>query len=298
MRAKRRTTVSVALALGALTGAAAARADAPNGAYPFQFGGPQSIWVLEGESACEPGVGCFDLPVACDPRGSCTGTGSLFGLTGGLRAKLRGNDRTGLTRVTIAFRFAGVFAEGPLQGLAGRLTGTQKGQIDASGASSTQTKAKVCLTGLGCETVSVPGVFDVAPGEGDWALDLDVVDVDGSQLAGTAVASLSDDVAYHYTLTGRYDARKDVSSLRFVPDAGSQGSSIRFKNVRVAGGLLEGEIQYKILGHAGKTVATSVQSLGSPTSGALGGFALQTILFSLPPGDARHFTGVPRAARP
>jgi hypothetical protein len=294
-RANRRMTVSVVLALGTLVGAAAARADAPDGAYPLQFGGPQSIWVLEGASACEPGVGCFDLPVACDPRGSCAGTGSLFGLTGGLRAKLRGNDRTGLMRVTVGFRFEGVFAEGPLQGLAGRLTGTQKGQIDASGASSVQTKAKVCVPGLGCETVSVPGVYDVSPGEGDWELDLDVVDVDGSQLAGTAVATLSDDVAYDYTITGRYDARKDVSSLRLVPDAGSQGSSIRFKNVRVTGGVLQGEIQYKILGHAGKTLATSVQSLGSQT---VGGFALQMLLFPLPPGDARGFSGVPRAARP
>ena len=61
--------------------------------------------------------------------------------------------------------------------------------------------------------------------------------------------------------------------------------------------MLQGEIQYKILGHAGKTVATSVQSLDSQTSG-LGGFALQTIIFPLPLRDVRNFSGVTRAARP
>ena len=150
-----------------------------------------------------------------------------------------------------------MFEDAPLQGLSGRIRGTQKGQIDASGASSTLLKAKACIPGLGCESVRQSLPFEVSPGEGDWELDLDVVNVAGTELAGTAVASITDDLAYDYTITGRYDARKDASSLTFVPDAGSQGSSIRFKNVRVGSGVLEGETQYKILGHAGKTLVTS-----------------------------------------
>jgi hypothetical protein len=248
----------VLLSLGlAAALAGPARAVAPSGTYHFEFGGPQSIWVLEGGVDCEPDIGCFDLPVVCDPRGSCTGSGELLGLAGGIRAKLRGNDRTGVTRVTLAFRFEGVFAEGPLLGVEARVTGTQKGQIDASGASSLLTRAKACLVGLGCETVRESGSFDVAPGEGDWELDLDVVNVDGTTLAGSAVASITDEIAYDYTVTGRYDARKDLSSLVLVPDAGSEGSSIRFRNVRVVPGGLLGEIRYKILGHSGRTAVSA-----------------------------------------
>lgn len=247
-----------------------ARADAPSGAYHLEFGGAQSIWVLEGGSECEPEIGCFDVPVACDPRGACTGSGDLLGLAGGIRAKLRGNDRTGVTRVTIAFRFEGEFAEGTLQGFEARVTGTQKGQIDASGASSVLTRAKACLLGLGCETVRDSGSFDVEPGEGDWELDLAVVNVDGTTLAGSAVASITDEIAYDYTITGRYDARKDLSSLALVPDAGSEGSSIRLKNVRVVPGGLLGEIRYRILGHSGSTPvsATTLSSFpGLPGPG-------------------------------
>jgi hypothetical protein len=257
---------------------------APSGSYHFAFGGPQSIWVLEGESDCEPDVGCFDLPVVCDPRGSCAGTGSLLGLDGGIRARLRGNDRTGITRVTLAFRFEGVFAEGTLQGLEARVTGTQKGQIDASGASSLLTRAKACLPGLGCETVRQTGSFDVSPGEGDWALDLLVAPVDGTTLGGTAVASIGGDITYEYAVTGRYDARKDVSSLTLVPDAASLGSSIRFKNVRMIPGGLQGEIRYKILGHAGKTLVTGVPPspfLPFPFSGG-GGFSAISLPFFPP----------------
>jgi hypothetical protein len=139
------------------------------------------------------------------------------------------------------------------------------------------TRAKACFPGLGCETVRESGSFDVTPGEGDWELDLVVAPVDATELVGTAVASLGGDIEYAYTVTGRYDARKDTSSLRLAPDAGGLGSSIRFKDVRMIPGALQGEIRYKILGHVGKTLATGVPSSSSFPSG--GGVSIIVLPF-------------------
>ena len=238
--ASRRGVVSWALALATALTAVSARADAPSGVYSFSFGGAQSIWVLDGVPECESGDACPDVPVVCDPRGS---------------------DRTGITRVLLAFRFAGILPQSPVPDVFVRVTGTIKGQIDASGASHSTFKAKACVRGAGCEKVAQTGSFDVTPGEGDWTLDLDVVNVDGTELAGTALASLGGGTEYAYTIEGRFDAEKDESRLALLPDAESAGSSVRLKKVHVASGQMDAEIQYKILGHTGKALASSVQPL-------------------------------------
>ena len=259
--ASRRGVVSWALALAAALAAVSARADAPSGAYTFSFGGAQSIWVLDEVGECESGDACPDVPVVCDPRGRCSGSGSFLGLDGAVEARLRGSDRTGITRVLLAFRFAGILPQSPVPDVFVRVTGTIKGQIDASGASHSTFKAKACVRGAGCEKVVQTGSFDVTPGEGDWTLDLDVVNLDGTELAGTALASLGGGTEYAYTIEGRFDAEKDQSRLVLLPDAESAGSSVRLKKVHAASGQMDAEIQYTILGHTGKTLASSVQPL-------------------------------------
>ena len=102
----------------------------------------------------------------------------------------------------------------------------------------------------------------VAPPEtldsGDWTLFLEITDLGGGKLGGSAAASLADGTTCDYALSGKYDSKSDVASLKFSPtNAVCDKTKISLKDVRV-GATLEAQMKYKLFGQAGDTPVESV----------------------------------------
>jgi hypothetical protein len=92
----------------------------------------------------------------------------------------------------------------------------------------------------------------LSPDEGLWTLSLDVVDIDGTALGGSAVATLGNGRVLYYEVKGKYSSKKDRSTLKLKGTGADTGSSIKLKDALLTGSTIEsGTITHKILGHRG-----------------------------------------------
>jgi hypothetical protein len=203
-------------------------------------------------SLCESEF-CVATSLETDARGRVRGSGSMD-LGGGetldtaFSGELRGYK--GVTKVTHKLKL-----KGTVQGVEARGTSKLRGELNwSTGLFEFKISAKVCSSDLGCETMALADAVPLNPDAGLWTLHLDVVNVDGESLGGTAIATLGDGRTLTYEAQGKHSSKTDLWSLKLKGTGTGAGSSIKLKDVAMSGSKLEsGTITHKILGHRGSS---------------------------------------------
>jgi len=263
---------SIVAALVILTGATfIASADEPNGYYEFNFSeydffGENSILVpLRYLVSCESAFGatlCVYLDMVPDGSGRYVGSG-MFEFTGALDGTLIGpatgqtsckyTDRPGAALCSKAdFEITG--ARGYIEGLEAEIDMKIKGKVwqDLSYEGSGSVCVRVEVPGQGSVRECAGGLFWAQVVPQPWWLGLDVTQVGGGKLAGTATTSLG----FDYTATGKYTASKDSATLSLKGLEGpSEGSKISMKGLRIDGpDIMDFVATYSVLGNSGTAV--------------------------------------------
>jgi hypothetical protein len=265
-----RTRSALFAGLAAL-GLAAAPASAviPTGSFEFEL---DALWLGSGaseEDFCEgfeEGFGgeledcAFSLEI--DGKGKLHGSlavaarnGDLFvELSGPLKGKLKGD--TGGADLSFSGKLEGeAGSDGGMSEL--KLQVRFEGSIDASGDLNGSWSFKLCPKGGTCLS-DADGQGPDALGPGDWTLTLEITDAGDGRLGGEATAVLGGGALCQYTISGKYSEKKDTASLKLSPQGSAcDGTSIRLKNVRLAG-RLSGDIKYKLFGAKGDGFVESV----------------------------------------
>ena len=119
-------------------------------------------------------------------------------------------------------------------------------QLDCKGT------VKFCAAapGLGHACGTAPAETTLATIGGDWTLVLDLETDERGVITGTAVTALGSTEVPDFTVTGKYDARKDVSSLSFkaVSPLVQKVTRISLKNFAPG---VSGTLRFKIAGMSG-----------------------------------------------
>ncbi len=278
MPAPRARLAAWATALGVLIAPGLALADIPIGSFEFELGGVNSLWMGGGEDTHEDADGfCasfgqnFDLVEACsfrltvDGRGKIGGyvsftgllTGNRIAVEGPIKGAQRGDNRSGITRVSFQMRLAGSASRDGF-GVATNVDVAFDGRVDAGGVLNGAWTQSVCYEGFAC-TTSQSSAGPIPWNDGRWTLRLDVEMLAGGSLGGSAQILFGDDTTCDFTLRGRYDVNQDVASLALSPTSPQcAGGSLRLRSLtRRAGSLGEryrAELQYKLFGVSGTTV--------------------------------------------
>ena len=258
------------------------RAENPAGDYEIQLGGSNPIITIGDisfvEDQCEfvrdIGELCVEVsanirPIV-DARGKISGVGVFIfdasgdgiEITGSMGCMVSGRvhgrmdsaSRNHDTRIAMRLRCQGDMGVTGVGVLSSRVTANLKGESDDSGFYSGELAAKVSIQGFGCERFVIPVFLQFGNG-GDWTIALNIADVEGKKLGGTALATLDDGSAISFEVRGRYNETKDKSNVTLKPDPPFKGASIRLRRLVVTGGAIAGgELKYKVNGQKGKVL--------------------------------------------
>ncbi len=258
------------------------QADSPGGmSIDVTFTGLNAIWDVESEDNTgyvencyvEPGLGnvCSEVitqaQVYVDSKGRLTGTGQMeFTMTvdgeealkgdvaGPLKGKLK--NKLGIVYFDTKFKGKGL-AESP-NGLFGdaklpiSTSFKTAGMVDQAGDVSSTSPGKVCVKTVGCERfVAVSEVKTLS--DGSWILHMDIVEDDRGRLSGTGLAqTVLEEIPF--SIKGKYNAKKDIASLKLKPDDAHKGSQIGIRELRVVpgDGFYGQATKYKVMGYTEK----------------------------------------------
>ncbi len=202
-------------------------AEAPSGHYENHFGQPGTdIWDLSGIYNETEDDASFSFTIIQDDKGKISGQGTMTGSEDGidiaLDSTVSGSIKSigDVTRAVLKMKLIGTATDGfqvvsvkgkikfilDIDTLNGLLIGTVNGKICAEG---------------GCGTINEPVQFDI-PGEADgsWNLVLDIQNVDGKKLTGTALATLQNGRGVPFSLTGKYNTNTDLTKLKLKGGGG------------------------------------------------------------------------------
>ena len=273
MRHMRALLASGPLAAALLAAPGLASAGLPTGNFAIEFGGRQSIWMDEegsdpGEEFCADFESGFDELELCDFQAFVDGKGKIYGYfefsgwSGGLhfaaggpiKGSQKGDDRSGVARLSLLVKLVGVASDGfETWGHKGSLRFS--GQVTTDGVLSGLWEQSVCVQGLGCSSGESPVPPEVLT-NGGWSLELEITDEGGGVLGGLARVELGGEgPECFYAVAGKYSAKKDLASLSLLPtEPACAGTSLKAKNLRVldaAPGVLFGSIAYSLFGFTG-----------------------------------------------
>jgi hypothetical protein len=275
MRSATATTASLCLAAALLAMPGLTAAAIPTGSFELEFGGRQSIWLGDedgsgGEEFCEEFAADFDDLESCDFQGFVDGKGKIYGslefagwsggvhfdLGGPIKGSQKGDDRTGIARVSFSVKLTGVATDGFVSAST-KASLRYSGQTMSDGLTTGVLEAKVCISGVGCQASQSPTPPEVLT-DGGWSLELEIVDGGSGRLGGAARVEFESGGDCLYALSGKYSASKDVASLKLAPtEMNCAGTSLQLKDVRLWSGPpadVSGSISYKMFGFRGATL--------------------------------------------
>ncbi len=245
----------------------------PAGTFEIELGGSRSIWLdtAAGENEfCDGFVAGFggsllqcEFSMFVDSKGKITGSvevaaqnGALVvEIVGPIKGKLKGG-KSGLTELSFSTKLSGEAGNGStMTSLSG--SAAFDGAINGAGILSGEWSTKFCSKAAGCAE-DVDTAAPEALAGGGWTLVLQIADLGGGKLGGSAAAELGDGTTCPYSLSGKYSSKSDLASLKLSPsNATCSGTSISLKDVSVAA-LLEAQMKYKLFGQQGDTPVESV----------------------------------------
>jgi hypothetical protein len=257
--------LAAAPVLAALLFAFPALAAAPVGSFEYTLGGRQSIWLGdEDEDFCENFGEAFDEIVHCDFEAFVDGKGKiggwfefagwsgglLFEQSGPVKGSQRGDGRTGVSSSMLAIKLSGTASDGFIT-VSSKANIRLWSQTQADGYTIGGFEQTVCVSGFGCSSDEGTGDPVIAT-NGDWQLELEIVETSPGKLGGEARVELGNGWECFYAISGKYSAKKNVSSLKLEPlDPECAGTSLGIKNAWVQGDELIGDLAYSLYGFTG-----------------------------------------------
>jgi hypothetical protein len=257
MHPVRALLASASAAAGLLAAPGLASALIPTGSFEIQFGGNQSIWMGEegvdaGEEFCNEFEAEFDVLESCDFEIFVDGKGKIYGYLGfsgwidglyfdeggPIRGTQRGDDRSGISRISLKIKLTGTTSDG-FETLPNRWSLRYSGQTTAEGLLSGLWTARVCINGVGCNEAENP-VPPTTLSNGGWSLQIEITDEGNDTLSGSARVEFGDGSECFYSVSGRYSARRDTARLSLLPtEPECAGTWLRLKDVRLLPQSLE-----------------------------------------------------------
>ena len=273
---------SLAIPIFFCAGPETTRAENPAGDYEINLGGSNPIItigdIFVAEQQCEfvAGIGqvCVDVStnirITVNARGKVSGDGSFtFEADGGgieiagtmgcmVSGRVNGRMDSALrdhnTKIAIRLRCQGDVGVTGRGNFSTRVTMKIKGESDDDGVYFGEASTRVSIRGLGSERVVAPVFLELGNG-GDWTISLNIVDIDGKKLGGTASATLDDGSRLTFEIRARYNEKKDESNVTLKPHTAFRGASIRLRHLVVTGGAITGgELKYRVNGQKGKVL--------------------------------------------
>ena len=246
----------------------------PTGTFEIDLGGNQSVWLDAADDEdefCEGFAEGFggtlqscSLSMSIDAKGKITGSFEVSAQNGGLfisfdgpiKGKLKGNGQTGLTDFSFSMKLAGDANDGSMP-VDVSASVSFAGQITGAGLASGSWSFNLCAKGGACFSDAGPPSRETFVG-GGWTLVLEIADLGGGKLGGSAAAELGDGTLCPYSISGKYSAKNDLASLKLSPTNGTcSGTSISLKDVQRAS-LLTAQMKYKLFGQQGEPFVESV----------------------------------------
>lgn len=257
-----------------LLAATPASAVIPTGSFELALFLGQSVWldVNEGENEfCEGfAEGFGSMPQQCefemfvDAKGKITGSLAIVAentnvgveLTGPIKGKLKGNAKSGLTELSFSAKISGEASDGSaLTTLSSDVS--FEGQISPAGSLTGEWSTKFCSKAAGCLEEVDTAAPEMLTG-GGWTLRLEIADLGGGKLGGSAAAELGDGTQCPYSISGKWSSSSDVASLKLSPTSEACAkTSISLKDVQLAT-FLTAQLKYKLFGQQGDTPVESV----------------------------------------
>ncbi len=239
-------------------------AEVPSGHYETHFDRqPYGVWDLSGtynNGMYLGGLiddGLFNFTLVQDDKGKISGQGTVAGSQDGYEAganltasgsiKSSGDVTSAVLKTVL---IATVTDGSTVWDAKGRIKLT--GEIDKpTGWLHGSVKGKICAQGEGCESVDETAQLPLpVEAHGEWDLHLDITNVNGKKLAGTATAFLRNGNgeirAVPFTLAGQYNAQTDLTKLKLK----GSGGKFTIQAHANAGQLVYQTITGKMLGQA------------------------------------------------
>lgn len=203
-------------------------AGAPSGHYENHFDRQHGVWDLSGTYNETESDASFNYSIVQDDKGKVSGQGTLTGSEDGINVELNstisGSIRSigDVTRTVLKMKLAGTATDGfQVVNVNGKIEFTF--DIDKLNDLLIGTaKGKICVKGEGCLPIDEAAQFDLPEGEdGTWDLVLDIQNVNGKKLTGTAFAELSNGRIVPFVLKGQYHAKTDLTKLSLKGGGGN-----------------------------------------------------------------------------
>lgn len=203
-------------------------AEAPSGHYENHFGQPGTdIWDLTGTYSLTDEDWSLHYVIVQDDKGKISGQGAesftYYGDDVEWYATVSGSVKSigNVTRAELKGKLVGTVTDGyEAWNIKGKMKGTYN--IDKfNGFIIGNTNFNICAKGEGCRSFNNVLQLDI-PGEADgsWDLVLDIQNVDGKKLTGTAEAILYNGRKVPFALTGKYNANTDLTKLKLKGSGG------------------------------------------------------------------------------
>ena len=228
-------------------------AEAPSGHHENHFDRQHGIWDLSAVYDEPFPGGSLNFTIVQDDKGKIGGQGRLTGSDDGidieLNSRISGSIKSigDVTRAVLKMKLAGTATDGfQVVNVNGKIEFTF--DIDKpTGLLIGTAKGKICVKGEGCLPIDEAAQFDLPEGEaGTWDLVLDIQNVNGKKLTGTAFAELLNGRIVPFTLKGQYNANTDLTKLSLK----GGGGNFTIQAHAIASQLVFQTIKGKMLGQA------------------------------------------------
>lgn len=227
-------------------------AEVPSGHYSNHLGqAGTDIWDLSGTYSLTDGDWSLYYAIIQDHKGKISGQGvesfTYYGDDVEWYATVSGSIKSigDGTRVDLKGKLVGTVTDDyQAWNIKGKMKGTYN--IDKfNGLIIGNTKFNICTEGEGCRSYNNALQLDI-PGDADgsWDLTLEIQNVNGEKLIGTAEAILKNGRKVPFTLKGTYDANSDLMKLRLK----GSGGEFTIQAQALAGQLVLQTIKGKMLG--------------------------------------------------
>jgi hypothetical protein len=252
----------------------------PVGSFEIPLGGDLSIPLLGDQDAlyfCQLMHGQFDEVESCgfephlDGKGRISGEAVVSGwvdgrfltLEGVIRGRRRLDGRTGWTDISYFVRVDGEIGDGN-DAARWRVTIDLGFRVLDRAAAIVSFSVRSCMGSGKCPKGF--GAFrPFGQLDGEWTLRLEVDEAGGGRLVGLARADFADGSACLYDVSGRHDARRDVSRLRLVPTTPEcEKTALRLDEISVMDGALTAWLRYALFGSRGDSIVESAPENDPP----------------------------------
>lgn len=243
----------------------AAFAEPPQGEFSVTVGGAAQLRLLDGETGpdCDNGLPteiCTSSSMHTDAAGDVTGTQTLVSegtSDGTIIFVFNGTAKAqpGIAKSKLLFTPEGTLTtNGLVETASGQGKAFCRDDITTGDSFICDAKVRLCLEsifGLECNRFFTSMIF--AEQQAPWDLDLVLATDERGAITGSAVATLGNGVVIDFTVTGKYNAKKDESALSVKGLGAGIKSKVKVKRLAVneEGVLVAGRLKFKIAGQVG-----------------------------------------------